>query len=80
MDAHVVAEGTVAAEATTTLHADVGSFASVAPHMAHEAHFLSELAEADVARVGHLAAVDGFVQVETRVLPKAFAAVIALEG
>jgi hypothetical protein len=80
MDAHVVAEGAVAAEASAALHADVGSFAGVTPHVAHETHFLPKLPEADVAGVGHLAAVDGFVQVETRVLPKALAAVVALEG
>lgn len=65
MDAHVVAEGAVAAEASAALHADVGSFSSVAPHVAHETHFLPKLPEANVAGVGHLATVDGFVQVET---------------
>lgn len=80
MDAHVVAEGAVAAEAPATLHADVRSFTSVAPHVANKAHFLPELPETDIAGVGHLAAVDGFVQVETGVLPKALAAVVALEG
>lgn len=79
VDAHVIAERAVAAEAATALHADVWSFTGVAPHVAHKTHFLPELPKANVTGVGHFTAVDGFVQVEAGVLPKALAAVVALE-